>query len=57
MQIPFVGNFIVRGNIAAIAFNNDINKETKGVTAKAHTLNNMFNSVSKQNLQMLDTSK
>jgi len=34
MELPFVGTFLVRGGIAAVAFYNDLQEETKGSTAK-----------------------
>jgi len=42
MEIPFVGTFMVRGNIAAIAFNQDLLEETKGKTARNHFVNKLF---------------
>lgn len=51
MDIPFVGQFIVKTGIAAISFNNDLCEETKGVTAKNHFVNKLFaSSVNKHNL-------
>ena len=51
MEIPFVGTFIVRSSVAAIAFNDDILNETKGVTAKNHFVNKLFaSSVNRMNL-------
>ena len=51
MEIPFVGTFIVRSSVAAIAFNEDILNETKGVTAKNHFVNKLFaSSVNRMNL-------
>ena len=55
MEIPFVGQFIVRGGIAAIAFTDDLSEETKGVTAKNHFVNKLFaSSVNRLNLQIHD---
>ena len=42
MEIPFVGTFIIRSNVAAINFHEDILSETKGVTAKNHFVNKLF---------------
>lgn len=57
MEIPFVGQFIVKSNIAAIAFNQDLLDDTKGVTAKNHFVNRLFaSSVNKHNLQLIDTN-
>lgn len=57
MDIPFVGQFIVRNNIAAINFKEELCQETKGVTAKNHFVNKLFSSsVSKHNLQLLDNN-
>ena len=51
MEIPFVGTFMIRNNIAAIAFSDDLSSETKGVTAKTHFVNKLFaSSVNKMNL-------
>jgi hypothetical protein len=55
MEIPFVGQFIVRTGIAAIAFVDELYEETKGVTAKNHFVNKLFaSSVNRLNLQMKD---
>ena len=41
--------------IAAVSFNDDLNEETKGVTAKNFFVNKLFaSSVNKLNLQLLD---
>lgn len=51
MDVPFVGTFIAKNNIAAIAFQQDIVNETKGVTAKGHSVNKLFSSsVNRMNL-------
>jgi hypothetical protein len=55
MEIPFVGVFIIKTNIVAIAFADEISEETKGVTAKNHFVNKLFaSSVNKHNLQLQD---
>jgi hypothetical protein len=55
MEIPFVGVFIIKNNIVAIAFADEISEETKGVTAKNHFVNKLFaSSVNKHNLQLQD---
>jgi hypothetical protein len=55
MDIPFVGTFIVKGGIAAIAFSNELEEETRGTTAKNHTVNKLFaNSVNRLNMQIHD---
>lgn len=55
MEIPFVGNFIVKSNIAAVWFKGDLNEETKGATAKGHYVNKLFASSGNQlNLQIFD---
>ena len=57
MEIPFVGQFMVRSGIAAIAFLDELSEETKGVTAKNHFVNNLFaSSVNRLNLQINDQS-
>jgi hypothetical protein len=51
MDIPLVGAFILRTGIAAVAFNDDLMEDTKGVTAKNHYVNKLFaSSVNKHNL-------
>lgn len=55
MEIPFVGAFIIKNNIVAIAFADEISEETKGVTVKNHFVNKLFaSSVNKHNLQLQD---
>lgn len=55
MEIPFVGQFVVRGGVAAIAFKDDLSEETKGVTAKSHFVNKLFaSSVNQLNLKIHD---
>lgn len=55
MELPFVGQVIIRSNIAAIAFIDDLLEETKGVTAKNHFVNKLFaSSVNRLNLQIHD---
>ena len=51
MDIPFVGTFIVKTGIAAIAFSNELSQDTRGVTAKNHYVNSLFaSSGNKHNL-------
>lgn len=51
MEIPFVGTFLLKNNLAAVAFSTEIAEETKGVTAKNHFVNKLFSSsLSKHNL-------
>ena len=58
MEIPFIGQFIVRTGIAAIAFLDDLNDDTKGVTAKGHFVNKLFgSSVNRLNLQIHDQTQ
>lgn len=55
MDLPYVGTFIVKGGIAAFAFIDDLQEETKGVTAKNHFVNRLFaSSVNRLNLQIND---
>jgi hypothetical protein len=55
LEIPFVGMFIVKSNIAAISFKSDLSEETKGTTAKGHFVNKLFASNGNQlNLQIHD---
>lgn len=55
MELPFVGQFIVRSGVAAVAFHDDLQEETKGVTAKNHFVNKLFaSSVNRLNLQIHD---
>lgn len=58
MDIPFVGKFIVRTGIAAVAFSNEVLQATRGVTAKNHVVGNIFgNSNAKLNMQIKQTQK
>lgn len=58
MDIPFVGQFIVKNGIAAISFSSELIDETRGVTAKNFYVNKLFaSSVNKHNLQLLDHTK
>jgi hypothetical protein len=58
MEIPFVGQFVVKGGIAAISFIDDLQEETKGVTAKNHFVNRLFaSSVNQLNLKIHDQNK
>jgi len=58
MDIPFVGKFVVRTGIAAVAFNDELMQATKGVTAKNHVVGNIFgNSNAKLNMQIKQTQK
>lgn len=41
-EIPLVGRFIVRNNIAAIDFNSDLVEASRGTTAKQQTVGNLF---------------
>lgn len=55
MEIPFVGHFIVRTGVSAIAFVDELHEETKGVTAKNHFVNKLFaSSVNRLNMQIHD---
>ena len=55
MEIPFVGQFVVRSGVAAIAFIDDLQEETRGVTAKSHFVNKLFaSSVNQLNLKIHD---
>lgn len=58
MDIPYVGVFLVRTSIAAVAFNADVLESTRGVTARNHFVGNVFgNSNAKHNMQMKDQDK
>ena len=58
MEIPFVGTFMVRGGIAAVSFQDNFSEETRGMTAKNHTVNNLFaNSSNRLNMQIHDEGK
>jgi hypothetical protein len=55
MEIPYVGQLIVRNGIAAISFLPDLSEETKGVTAKGHFVNKLFaNNVNSSNMILHD---
>jgi len=42
VEIPLVGRFITKAKIAAIDFNQDLVEQTRGTTAKQHTVGNLF---------------
>jgi len=44
MEIPLVGRFITRGNVAAVDFFQDLVEQTRGNTAKNHLVGNLFSS-------------
>lgn len=51
MEIPFIGVFIIKNGIVAIAFADELQDDTKGVTAKNHFVNKLFSSsVNQHNL-------
>ena len=55
MEIPLVGAFIVKMNVAAICFKENILEETRGQTPKCHLVNKLFaNSVNRLNMQIHD---
>lgn len=41
-ELPLVGTFIKRGDVAAINFNQDLIEQTRGNTAKNHLVGNLF---------------
>jgi hypothetical protein len=44
MEIPLIGRFITRGNVAAVDFFLDLVEQTRGSTAKNHLVGNLFGS-------------
>ena len=55
MEIPFVGSFIVRSGVAAVAFSESFVQDTRGTTAKNHLVNKLFaNANLKLNMQIHD---
>ena len=59
-ELPLVGRFIVRGNVAAIDFNPDLVEQTRGNTAKNHLVGNLFgssNTVLNMNIHQADRNK
>ena len=51
MDIPFVGTFLVRTSIAAVAFSNELIADTQGATGRTHFVNKLFaSSVQMQNM-------
>ena len=59
-EIPLVGRFIVRNNIAAVDFNMDLIEATRGTTAKQLTVGNLFsnsNAVLNLNIALKDKPK
>jgi len=58
MELPFVGTFLVKQGVAAVAFKQTLVEETKGMTAKNHYVNNLFaNSTNRLNMQIFDGDK
>jgi CCDC81 eukaryotic HU domain 2 len=58
MEIPFVGVFLVKSGIAAVSFYDELNEETRGMTAKGHLVNKLFaNSNNRMNMQIHDDKK
>jgi hypothetical protein len=59
-EIPLVGRFIVRNNVAAIDFTSDLVDATRGVTAKQLNVGNLFsnsNAVLNLNIALNDQAK
>ena len=44
VEIPMIGRFLTRGNVAAVDFLHDLTVSTRGNTAKGHTVGNLFGS-------------
>ena len=44
IELPLVGRFLTRGNVAAIDFFTDMVERTRGNTAKNHLVGNLFGS-------------
>ena len=42
VEIPLVGRFITKAKVAAVDFNQDLVDQTRGTTAKQHTVGNLF---------------
>jgi CCDC81 eukaryotic HU domain 2 len=53
VEIPLVGRFIVRQNVAAVSFADSLVQQTRGATAKTFTVGNIFgNSNATHNMSM-----
>ena len=60
IELPLVGRFIVRGNVAAVDFYQDMVERTRGTTAKQHLVGNIFgnsNAVLNMNIHQKDNDK
>lgn len=44
LEIPLIGRFLTRGNVAAVDFFQDLVEQTRGNTAKGHLVGNIFGS-------------
>ena len=59
-ELPLVGTFIKKGDVAAINFNQDLIEQTRGNTAKNHLVGNLFgtsNAVLNMNIHQTDHNK
>ena len=60
VELPLVGRFLTRGNVAAVDFMQDLIEQTRGNTAKGFTVGNLFgssNSVLNMNIHQQDKNK
>lgn len=44
VELPLVGRFLTRGNVAAVDFMQDLIEQTRGNTAKGFAVGNLFGS-------------
>ena len=44
VEMPLIGRFLTRGNVAAVDFVQDLVEQTRGNTAKGFTVGNLFGS-------------
>lgn len=42
IEIPMVGCFMMRTKIVAVSFNREVQEQTRGTTARAYTVGNLF---------------
>ena len=60
IEIPLVGCFMVRTKIVAVSFIREIQEQSRGATARAYTVGNLFsssNAVLNQNMDQKRTRK
>lgn len=57
IEIPMVGCFMMRTKIVAVSFNREVQEQTRGTTARAYTVGNLFSNSNAVLNQGLDKQK